>query len=93
MIVTDKFVFVHLPTVRRYICFRGYQEILSISSRNRPSFAAGAPAQRVLPPPCSWYGSEPLGILRVIVSLRVAQRCREHIGLLDKRERKAQFYR
>src|SRR5262245_59132423 len=77
----------------RYICFRRYQEILPVSSRNRSSFAPGALTQRVLPPPSSWYSPEPLGILRFIVSLRVAQRCRKRVGLMDERERKARFYR
>ena len=79
--------------VWRDICFRGYQEILSISSRNRLSFATNSSAQRVLPPPCSWCGPEPLGILRLMVSSRLAQRCRNCIGLLGDRERKARISR
>ena len=93
MIVTDKFVFVHLPRSGGTFVSEVIRKFFPSAHEIGHHLPRELSAQRVLPPPCSWYSPEPLGILRLIVSLRVAQRCREHIGLLDERERKARFYR
>jgi hypothetical protein len=85
MIVTDKFVFVHLPR-------SGGTFVTGVIRKFFPSaHEIGHHLQRELLP--KEYSHLPvLGtVLCLIVSLRVAQRCRKRIGLLDERERKARI--
>ena len=92
MIVTDKFVFVHLPTVRRYICLRGYQEILSLGSRNRLSFAASSSAPRATPTSLSLVEFETLGnSIRPGTTINILTSDIRHYSVGSQRESEARF--
>ena len=87
MIVTDKFVFVHLPrsggTFVSEVIRKFFPSAHEIGYHFHELFCP-----RELSAPCSWCGSEPLGILRLMVSSRVAQDCRHSILVsLGDRER------
>ena len=79
MIVTDKFVFVHLPRSGGTFVTAVIKEVLSISSRNRPPFAARASAQTVLSPSCPWCVRNPWEFYPVMVLHHYLwhQRCRQ----------------